>query len=645
MEDVKDDISVSRASSRSSSTASAAARARARAEAARARALYGEREAKLKTESAEKVLEKAKLDAKLEALTLEREAAAAIAQAEALEAAVEIEDGVHLNRNVKSLSQRDIAKRTSDYVTGRIELDSTPCGGVGNNVSQFSPAHTGDALVTWAAPHINKPPTNTVIHTVTSSDSRHGAIPAQVLRNSPWPDPGPHSQPTEPWAQHYIPQHEPISAPTTQAHMLDIAKFLARRELVTTGLTQFDDHPESFKTWQSSFSADVITKREGPSNNCPLHNKPHPLRKCRGFRAKTLEERKAFLMDNRICFKCCTSSSHLAKDCEIEVKCSECESEGHSTVMHPGPPPWTTNAPTPAPEDGGEGEEDTATTTVNSLCTELKEKVSCGRETEGASKPFEVNRKKVTEHNIGQSLFIKNENDSRLAPFIEDTVFLKTMEKEDKQNECKGWHQCKEPRTPIEPSQTKNLIIRLTQGEASPVELAALTDNKDIPKNSSLIKFNPVLDEDIIRIGGRLNHAQLDSGEKNPIILLRQSHVSVPLVRHYHNHMDLFRSQWRKVQSLGNRFWSRWKTKYLPTLQGRGKWKQTRRNLQKGDLVLLKDSQVPCNEWPMALVASATHSGDGRAHCRRVRSQNQDIPVIHHRSHTSSAYRGLISQF
>ncbi len=35
--------------------------------------------------------------------------------------------------------------------------------------------------------------------------------------------------------------------------VLDFAKFIARRELVTTGLTKFDDNPENFRAWESSF--------------------------------------------------------------------------------------------------------------------------------------------------------------------------------------------------------------------------------------------------------------------------------------------------------------------------------------------------------------------------------------------------------
>lgn len=69
-------------------------------------------------------------------------------------------------------------------------------------------------------------------------------------------------------------------------------------------------------------SGNTATKKSpGAEKTCPIHNKPHPLRKCRGFRAKTLEERKAFLKENGLCYRCCASTSHLAKDCKVMVKC------------------------------------------------------------------------------------------------------------------------------------------------------------------------------------------------------------------------------------------------------------------------------------------------------------------------------------
>ncbi|XP_060758870.1 uncharacterized protein LOC132869609 isoform X1 [Neoarius graeffei] len=114
------------------------------------------------------------------------------------------------------------------------------------------------------------------------------------------------------------------------------------------------------------------------NKNCPLHNKPHPLKKCRTFRNKLLDERKAFLKEKGICFKCCSSDTHLAKDCKSTVKCSECGSTYHDTVMHPGPPPQTDRAPSRAKEDGGEGENpDNAavTTTCTTVCGPEKKEI------------------------------------------------------------------------------------------------------------------------------------------------------------------------------------------------------------------------------------------------------------------------------
>ncbi|KAG1953436.1 hypothetical protein F2P79_009964 [Pimephales promelas] len=80
-----------------------------------------------------------------------------------------------------------------------------------------------------------------------------------------------------------------------------------------------------------------------PNKSCPIHAKPHPLKKCKAFRAKDLQDRKAFLKDRGFYFKCCGSNSHVAKDCTALVKCSECDSTKHVSAMHPGPSPTFSN--------------------------------------------------------------------------------------------------------------------------------------------------------------------------------------------------------------------------------------------------------------------------------------------------------------
>ena len=80
---------------------------------------------------------------------------------------------------------------------------------------------------------------------------------------------------------------------------------------------------------------DVSTINNDPNKNCPLHDKPHPLKKCRTFRNKSIDDRKAFLKQKGICFKCCSSTSHVTKDCKSSVKCFECEGTYHDAAMHP----------------------------------------------------------------------------------------------------------------------------------------------------------------------------------------------------------------------------------------------------------------------------------------------------------------------
>ncbi len=102
---------------------------------------------------------------------------------------------------------------------------------------------------------------------------------------------------------------------------------------------------------------------------CPIHRKPHPLNKCRAFREKPIDARKAFLRDNSVCYKCCALTSPIAKNCKTKCQCSECKSERHHMALHPGPAPWI--EADPATEYGGEGEKISPQYQVTSKCTEV----------------------------------------------------------------------------------------------------------------------------------------------------------------------------------------------------------------------------------------------------------------------------------
>lgn len=85
-------------------------------------------------------------------------------------------------------------------------------------------------------------------------------------------------------------------------------------------------------------------------------------------------DRKTFLKEKGICFKFCSSTSHLAKDCKAPVKCLECDSSYHDIAMHPDASPQPVKAPPPPQENGGEGEDSSVVSDVTTSCTEV-----CGK--------------------------------------------------------------------------------------------------------------------------------------------------------------------------------------------------------------------------------------------------------------------------
>ncbi|KAJ8018514.1 hypothetical protein HOLleu_43463 [Holothuria leucospilota] len=121
----------------------------------------------------------------------------------------------------------------------------------------------------------------------------------------------------------------------------------ARPVRVNTHLTETTDTP--------------IAKKQ-----CPIH-KPHPLHKCRAFLSKPGHDRKAYLRDNKVCFRCLSTSEHMAKDCKEPVKCIECDSKRHWAALHTNPAP-AKEAPAII-HDGGE-----ETNSITSKCTGI-----CGK--------------------------------------------------------------------------------------------------------------------------------------------------------------------------------------------------------------------------------------------------------------------------
>ncbi|XP_046703058.1 uncharacterized protein LOC124384338 [Silurus meridionalis] len=186
------------------STSSAAALARAKAEAAKAHLSFAEKEMKIK-------IEKARLEASMDMLKQEKEAAAAVAKADALEAAVEHYSERLSCRLLQDHTPMDAEQRTNDYVKQQAKSNSPSI--TMPEVEPFSDDQTG---------HANRPlsPYASVLYPAGNTPSACATAAAYVHNNS---------------------------------NMNDFVRYLARRKLISTGLLKFNDQPESYRAWRSSF--------------------------------------------------------------------------------------------------------------------------------------------------------------------------------------------------------------------------------------------------------------------------------------------------------------------------------------------------------------------------------------------------------
>lgn len=75
---------------------------------------------------------------------------------------------------------------------------------------------------------------------------------------------------------------------------------------------------------------------------------------------------------------------------------------------------------------------------------------------------------------------------------------------------------------------------------------------------------------------------------------------------------DLYaKKRWRRVQYLSEQFWNRWRKEYLANLTLRQRWHAPRRNMKVGDIVIVKDENIPRIEWTLGRVVNVHEGDDG----------------------------------
>lgn len=265
-------------------TGSAAAKARAKAEAAKARLAYAEEERDLK-------VEKAKLEASMELLNQRKETAAAIAEAEALEAASEVSDS--LTNETHSSHRRTepvpmvASQRTQQYVIDQLRERVSELQINDNGDTEMRPAPPPPLFKATAKPFV--PQQNSSPPPILTPQQPSGGVKgdshepvsrgreedcAPHIRSN-----GKHGTPIHQFtpghyderpSRHFVsPNHNKGSPHPSQhhqthtncnnesSHINDFVRYLARRELVSTGLLQFNDKPQTYRAWRRSFQTAI----------------------------------------------------------------------------------------------------------------------------------------------------------------------------------------------------------------------------------------------------------------------------------------------------------------------------------------------------------------------------------------------------
>jgi len=87
--------------------------------------------------------------------------------------------------------------------------------------------------------------------------------------------------------------------------------------------------------------------------------------------------------------------------------------------------------------------------------------------------------------------------------------------------------------TALELEAARSYWIQAVQGESFAAEFKALQENLSLPEGSKIARFNPFLDDGFIRLGGRLQFAELSCGH-HPLLLDGQHHFTKLLILQTH---------------------------------------------------------------------------------------------------------------
>ena len=87
----------------------------------------------------------------------------------------------------------------------------------------------------------------------------------------------------------------------------------------------------------------------------------------------------------------------------------------------------------------------------------------------------------------------------------------------------------------LEVEKAENAIIKYVQSYPFQDEILMLRgDVRAVKKSSSIVKFDPILVNGILRVGGRLHYSSISSEARHPAIRPKHHYISNFIAQHYH---------------------------------------------------------------------------------------------------------------
>ncbi|GFY06850.1 integrase catalytic domain-containing protein [Trichonephila clavipes] len=72
-------------------------------------------------------------------------------------------------------------------------------------------------------------------------------------------------------------------------------------------------------------------------------------------------------------------------------------------------------------------------------------------------------------------------------------------------------------------------------------------------------------------------------------------------------------------------FWNRWSSEYLTLLQSSAKRRIVQKNLDIGDLILIKQDNSPTLQWKLGKVTEAFCGKDGKVRKVKIKTQTSEL--------------------